>query len=186
MARNTASRGYRGGELDDDSSPVNRPLDIAHNTLPQVFARMGLVPQRGGARLSAVDQGLSLLALDRRPSGALGTDSQGIILLSQATFTELSEVLGRSKFDRYVTREERDEFLVKLLGEGTLVEISETIRECRDPKDNKFLEVAVSGEASCLVTGAQDLLSLNPFRGIAIMTPAQFLASLPRVPENGT
>ena len=111
---------------------------------------------------------------------------QGIILLSHATFTELSEVLGRSKFDRYVTREEREEFLVKLLDEGTLVEVRETIRECRDPKDDKFLEVAVSGEASCLVTEDQDLLILNPFRGIAIMTPAQFLASLSRVPEHGS
>ena len=45
MAHNTASRGYRGGELDDDSTPVSRPLNMAHNTLPQVFARMGLLPQ---------------------------------------------------------------------------------------------------------------------------------------------
>ncbi len=45
IAHNTASRGYRRGELDDDSAPVNRPLNIAHNTLPQVFARMGLLPQ---------------------------------------------------------------------------------------------------------------------------------------------
>ena len=110
---------------------------------------------------------------------------EGVILLSQATFTELSEVLGGSKFDRYLTREEPEDFLVKLLEEATLVEIGETIQECRDPKDDKFLEVAVSGEASCLVTGDQDLLILNPFRGIPIMTPAQFLASLPRVPENG-
>ena len=45
IAHNTASRGYRRGELDDDSTPVNRPLNIAHNTLPQVFARMGLLPR---------------------------------------------------------------------------------------------------------------------------------------------
>ena len=44
IAHNTASRGYRRGELDDNSTPVNRPLNIAHNTLPQVFARMGLLP----------------------------------------------------------------------------------------------------------------------------------------------
>jgi hypothetical protein len=44
MAQNTASRGYRGSELDDDSSPVSQPVNIAHNTLPQVFARMGLGP----------------------------------------------------------------------------------------------------------------------------------------------
>jgi hypothetical protein len=44
IAHNTASRGYRGGELDDDSTPVSWPLNIAHNTLPQVFARLGLLP----------------------------------------------------------------------------------------------------------------------------------------------
>jgi hypothetical protein len=44
IAHNTASGGYQAGELDDDSTPVSRPLNIAHNTLPQVFARMGLLP----------------------------------------------------------------------------------------------------------------------------------------------
>ena len=47
IAHNTASRGYQGGELDEDSTPVSRPLNIAHNTLPQVFARMGLLPHPG-------------------------------------------------------------------------------------------------------------------------------------------
>jgi putative PIN family toxin of toxin-antitoxin system len=110
---------------------------------------------------------------------------RGEILLSLATFTELSEVLGRSKFDRYVTQDEREEFLQKLLDEGTVIEVGEAIRECRDPKDDKFLELAVSGAASCLVTGDKDLLVLNPFRGIPILTPSQFLATLPRVNENG-
>ena len=44
MAYNTASRGYQGGELVDDSPLVSRPLNIAHNTLPQVFARMRPLP----------------------------------------------------------------------------------------------------------------------------------------------
>src|SRR5262249_226613 len=45
IGHNTASRGYQGGELDDDSTPVSQPLKISHNTLPQVLARMGLLPQ---------------------------------------------------------------------------------------------------------------------------------------------
>jgi len=49
------------------------------------------------------------------------------------------------------------------------------IRVCRDPKDDKFLEVAVHGRADALVTGDQDLLDLNPFRGIAILTAAEYL-----------
>jgi putative PIN family toxin of toxin-antitoxin system len=102
----------------------------------------------------------------------------GEVLVSEATFTELAGVLGRPKFDRYVTREEREQFLAMLLREVTVVEITEEIRACRDPKDDKFLELAVSGGASCLVTGDQDLLVLNPFRGIPILTPAQFLESI--------
>src|SRR4051794_34933630 len=83
---------------------------------------------------------------------------RGTILASQATFTELRDVLGRKKFDRYVTQEEREAFLAMLLREATLVEITEEVRSCRDPKDDKFQELAVCGAASGVVTGDQDLL----------------------------
>ena len=103
---------------------------------------------------------------------------RGQVLTSQAAFAELSNVLARRKFDRYATTEERERFLAMLLRDAPLVEITEEIRVCRDPKDNMFLELAVCGGASCLVTGDQDLLAPHPFRGIPILTPAQFLASL--------
>jgi predicted nucleic acid-binding protein len=61
--------------------------------------------------------------------------NHGEVLVSQETFTELSEVLGREKFDRYLTREEREQFLARFLREGTLVEITEEIRASRDWKD---------------------------------------------------
>ncbi|MBD2777542.1 putative toxin-antitoxin system toxin component, PIN family [Iningainema sp. BLCCT55] len=54
------------------------------------------------------------------------------------------------------------------------VEVIEDISICRDPKDNKFLEVALGGSADYLVTGDNDLLVLSPFRGIPIITPVQF------------
>ena len=66
-------------------------------------------------------------------------------------------------------------FLVALLKEAEMVEIAETITDCRDAKDNKFLELAVSGKADCIVSGDADLLVLNPFRGIPILTPREFL-----------
>jgi uncharacterized protein len=106
-----------------------------------------------------------------------GALHHGEVLLCRATFEELREVLGRTKFDRYVTQDERTEFLERLLDEGTVMEITVAIQACRDPKDDKFLELAVSANASSLVTGDQDLLALNPFRGIPIVTPAQFLAN---------
>ena len=109
----------------------------------------------------------------------------GEILLSPVTFTELSEVLGRKKFDCYVTPDERERFLAMLLSKGTLVDIVEEVRLCRDPKDDKFLELAVSGRASCLVTGDQDLLVLHPFRDIPVLTPARFLALQSQESEAG-
>ena len=102
--------------------------------------------------------------------------ASGMVIASVATIDELSDVLRRKKFDRYVREEERLLFLATYIRDVTVIDISETITDCRDPKDNKFLELAVSGRASHLLTGDTDLLSLHPFRGIAIVTPQAFLA----------
>jgi predicted nucleic acid-binding protein len=56
-----------------------------------------------------------------------------------------------------------------------LVTITARIAACRDPTDDKFLELAVNGHADLIVSGDADLLALNPFRGIPIVTPATFL-----------
>ena len=58
------------------------------------------------------------------------------------------------------------------------VELSGTVRVCRDPDDDELLEIAVVGRADCLVTGDQDLLVLDPFQRIPILTPAGFLATV--------
>ncbi|ODS31266.1 MAG: hypothetical protein SCARUB_03611 [Candidatus Scalindua rubra] len=100
------------------------------------------------------------------------------ILLSEEVVREINDVLSRERFDRYVAWKEREQFLQLLIRETTLVKITEEIQECRDPKDDKFLELAVSGGASHLITGNPDLLALDPFRGIRILTPKQFLDSL--------
>jgi putative PIN family toxin of toxin-antitoxin system len=57
-----------------------------------------------------------------------------------------------------------------------IVEVLQTVRASRDLEDDKFLEAAVNGGANVLVTGDRDLLDLNPFRGIAIVTPAEYPA----------
>lgn len=56
-----------------------------------------------------------------------------------------------------------------------MIEVHDLVTECRDPNDNKFLELALSGQGSHIVTGDVDLLVLHPFRGIAIVTPQSFL-----------
>jgi putative PIN family toxin of toxin-antitoxin system len=100
---------------------------------------------------------------------------QGKLLLSLTTLEELNNVLKRKKFDKYIHENERLLFLATLVDKATLIEVNEIVTECRDPKDNKFLELAVSGNAICIVSGDKDLLALHPFRGIPIMTPAVFL-----------
>ena len=53
--------------------------------------------------------------------------------------------------------------------------VVQTFHASRDPKDDKFLDVAVNGRADVIVTGDGDLLALHPFRGIAILTPAAYV-----------
>jgi predicted nucleic acid-binding protein len=50
------------------------------------------------------------------------------------------------------------------------------IHVCRDPNDDMVLECAVVSGAQFIVTGDKDLLVLNPYSGIQIVTPAEFLA----------
>lgn len=100
---------------------------------------------------------------------------EGTLLASPDTLDELSDVLGRKKFDRYVTAEEREEFFHAFIERLTLVEPTELIAVCRDPKDNKFLELAAEGSASVIVSGDHDLLILDPFGAIRIMTAAALL-----------
>jgi putative PIN family toxin of toxin-antitoxin system len=102
--------------------------------------------------------------------------AEGRVLASDATMMELAAVLSRRKLDPYVTIDARKEFL-RLLGRVVeTVPILHVVRACRDPKDDKFLELAVNGEASVIVTGDADLLALHPFRGIRILTQRDFLS----------
>jgi uncharacterized protein len=103
---------------------------------------------------------------------------QGILLISKETMTELNEVLRREKFDKYLTEQERLHFLAKLVREAHLIEVINEIQECRDPDDDKFLELAVSGRADFLVSGDKDLLTMNPFRRIPIVTPRELMLEM--------
>jgi uncharacterized protein len=101
--------------------------------------------------------------------------AKGCILLSQSILTELDDVLRRPKLNKYVTEQERLQFLVALLHECELVNVSETISDCRDPKDNRYLELAIDGKASCIVSGDSDLLEMTPYRGIGVLKPRAFV-----------
>jgi putative PIN family toxin of toxin-antitoxin system len=98
----------------------------------------------------------------------------GVLLKSTVTERELFVTLARPRLAPLIPRRFRD-WLSELLAAAELVTITERITACRDPKDDKFLEAAVNGRADLIVSGDADLLALNPFRGISIVTPADFV-----------
>ena len=79
--------------------------------------------------------------------------TSGQIITSLEMLIELAGVLSRPKFDRYLLREERERILQAFIHEAVLIEPTEHIDVCRDPKDNMVLELAVSGRAAHIVTG---------------------------------
>jgi putative PIN family toxin of toxin-antitoxin system len=99
-----------------------------------------------------------------------------ILLVSVETWAELTDVLLRPKFNRYLSTSVRLQTLVDFRLTVKLIEVTARVAECRHPKDDKFLELALSGHADLILTGDNDLLVLHPWREIAILTPHQYLA----------
>lgn len=99
------------------------------------------------------------------------------LLLSQAVEDEYREVIFRPKFDRFVAAERRQRILDIVVFAAERVEPTEIIRECRDPKDDKYLILAAVGGADVIVSSdIRHLLSMHPWRGIPILSPVNFLA----------
>jgi putative PIN family toxin of toxin-antitoxin system len=121
-----------------------------------------------------------------RPQGTVGPvllhlrDGAYTLLYAQSLLEELVDVLNRPRIhDKYRLTEQDIQTVVSLiLLRGEAVTPTERITVCRDPQDDKFLEVAVAGEADVIVSGDQDLLTLHPFVGIPILPPAAFLQML--------
>jgi putative PIN family toxin of toxin-antitoxin system len=103
--------------------------------------------------------------------------NRGRLLKSQRAEWELLDVLERPQLAPLIPHRGR-EWIRATLAAAELVTITEAIAACRDPDDDKFIELAVNGRADAIVTGDHDLLALNPFRDIPIMTPASFVQSI--------
>ena|ERR1700744_591009 len=102
-------------------------------------------------------------------------DENGYLVFSKETLTELNEVLIRSKFDKYISLDERLEYMERLESRGKIIKTASNFTDCRDVKDNKFLNLAYDSKALCIITGDSDLLVLNPFQNILILSPSHFL-----------
>jgi putative PIN family toxin of toxin-antitoxin system len=99
---------------------------------------------------------------------------RGVLLKSHVTEAELTEVIDRPYLARLISLDARNR-LLQLMAMAELITITERFTACRDPKDDKFLELAVNGHADLILTGDNDLLVLNPFRDIPIVTPVTFV-----------
>jgi len=106
-------------------------------------------------------------------------DGELRLVLSPRLLLEIVSVFSRPKL-RLLIPESKISDLVTLLHQSArIVKPAFSIKACRDPKDDVVLESAIAGKVSAIITGDEDLLALNPFRGtLPILTPAEFLSSL--------
>lgn len=102
-------------------------------------------------------------------------NNKDIFLLSDATFSELRDVLHRAEFDSYISNTDRRRFLIAFLRKSHRVVIHESVSVCSDPDDNMFLEVAINGKADCIITRNVRDFPPDRYRGIPIQTPEDFL-----------
>ncbi len=101
---------------------------------------------------------------------------KGKLIFSEQTKNEYRTVIAREKFNTYLAMEQRlgvaDQLLLQ--SENKIVSI-QLIDVCRDVADIKFLNLAVEYKVNCIVSGDRHLTELHPFRGIPILSPADFL-----------
>lgn len=118
----------------------------------------------------------------RGPSHALlaqvraGTVS---LVSSPALLAELTDVIGRAKFDDILTRTNtsRERSLAELRRLAEVIEPPPLLQPvCRDPDDDKVLALALAAKVEFIVSGDKDLLSLSNFEGISIVAPADAIA----------
>jgi uncharacterized protein len=102
--------------------------------------------------------------------------SRDTVLVSPAVLLEYDAVLARPKFAGVLTPERRITLLALLAAAATVVEAPEVVADCRDRKDNRFLDLALAGRAGLIISGDGDLLDLDPWRGVRILTPAAYVA----------
>lgn len=98
------------------------------------------------------------------------------IATSEPVLAELIDVFARPRLQRFLDPMLRDEILSELHASGVLFEPTERVTDCRDPKDNKYLELALASGAGRIVSSDADLLVLHPWRGVRILLPAEYLA----------
>lgn len=103
-----------------------------------------------------------------------------IMIFSPATRDELLGVIARQKFDRCVAADARERAATILVRDGEIISPRRLFHVCRDPKDDKFLDIAHAGKADCLISGDDDLIALREFERVPILTAKRYLARIVR------
>ena len=106
----------------------------------------------------------------------LRAEEVDVFALSAAVEAEIAEVLTRPRFAQAIPRERREHILEVLRGEAVWFEPSVRVTDCRNPKDDKYLELALAAGAETIVSSDDDLLVLLPWRGVRILRPADYLS----------
>lgn len=97
------------------------------------------------------------------------------VALSRPVEDELVEVLSRPRLARFIDPQLREEVIGQLLRDAVQFVPSDRVTDCRDAKDNKYLELAAVAGATLIIASDNDLLVLNPWRGVRILRPAEYL-----------
>jgi hypothetical protein len=105
------------------------------------------------------------------------------ICISDAVEAEIRDVFSRSKFRKYLTPGRVASILAVLTAGAARFHPALAISDCRDPKDNKYLELALAAGASTIVASDDDHLVLHPWRGIEIVTPADYASRFEFLPD---
>ena len=92
------------------------------------------------------------------------------VTISEAT---LAGVLARPRLARFIDPELRDEVLSLLDAYGVFFVPIERVTDCRDPGDDKYLELALASAADVIISSDADLLVLHPWRGVRVLRPSQ-------------
>jgi hypothetical protein len=100
------------------------------------------------------------------------------VCVSRDTLAELVTVLSRPKFDRYALPRQREGFAAGFRARAVVIDVTMTVSDCVDRKDNMFLALAETAEADLIVSSDPHLTNLHPWHGIPILPPAAFLVGI--------
>lgn len=100
-----------------------------------------------------------------------------LLVSSEETLEELFQAREKKKLLKYLKKEMITELIRIIIDKATMIEIKKQVQACRDSQDDKFLDLAINAKADFIITGDKDLLELNPFEGISIISPSEAFAS---------